>query len=647
MKRLFPIVAAAFASLIAAPLSSAAITSSQITTPAATTHLVSITGGDPLPASIAVRGTTDSTAPGTDTVDIVCMRARSRYTVAAAVTLAADGSFSTTLPMNDFQKNSPCRLRAMPNPGSGVDDYAAWRYAGPVIVVSWYTPTNISGGPNDGALLAFNFNLYSQRGYFNLDTIGDSAINAANPISDGLIDDEEADVMNRGFALLESSPFAGYREQSAIRVDGVSAYTTEGAWIRAGGDAGGGRNAPGLPRMTAALSIDAETGPVLVETADLAACSDETQANCPSFTPLPVRIIRTYRLSPDGRRVRLADQIVSTDGASHAVVLDYTVDALDQGEDGFLANALRGSADVDVYNGNSGPIDLGEGPQTVMGRFYAQLDSGNNPVFLPEQRSVATTWRTTPDLVVFRNRGFYYGARFARTVPASGDVTIEMAMSIGMVEADTRAAALDQEDAWSSPAVTIDAPADGAVTTGASAVVTGTSTGRTLLGVMRTPIVMVNGVAANVTSDGRWSVELPLRRGTNEITATATNSVGTTATATRTINRGAKARRLTATVTSAERVRARSGARSVVVRGKLTRPAGVAASSGCAGMVRATVRVGKRQIATRWATLRPTCAYAIKVPLPRRGAAQIAVRFMGNPSVLQQDARALRIRAGR
>ncbi|HTO52102.1 MAG TPA: hypothetical protein VMR50_01855 [Myxococcota bacterium] len=70
------------------------------------------------------------------------------------------------------------------------------------------------------------------------------------------------------------------------------------------------------------------------------------------------------------------------------------------------------------------------------------------------------------------------------------------------------------------PTVAITAPANGSLTRTTPAVVTGTSTGTT-------PItVSVNGVAATVTGTS-YSATVPLSEGSNTLTATATNAVGT------------------------------------------------------------------------------------------------------------------------
>ena len=73
-------------------------------------------------------------------------------------------------------------------------------------------------------------------------------------------------------------------------------------------------------------------------------------------------------------------------------------------------------------------------------------------------------------------------------------------------------------------------------------------------------------------------------------------------------------------------------------RGRLLRPAGVNAASGCRGTVTVQVKAGRRTISARRARLRRTCRFSSRVTFRRaarlgRGRLKFVVRFSGNRAV--------------
>jgi len=85
-------------------------------------------------------------------------------------------------------------------------------------------------------------------------------------------------------------------------------------------------------------------------------------------------------------------------------------------------------------------------------------------------------------------------------------------------------------------------------------------------------------------------------------------------------------------------------------RGRLLRPAGVSAASGCRGTVTVQVKAGRRTISARRARLRRTCRFSSRVVFRRaarlgRGRLKFVVRFSGNRVVAPGSARTVRVRA--
>jgi hypothetical protein len=115
---------------------------------------------------------------------------------------------------------------------------------------------------------------------------------------------------------------------------------------------------------------------------------------------------------------------------------------------------------------------------------------------------------------------------FKRTVPASGSTSITWSYATGTSLAEVQGYAATAQAVMQAPAVAIITPAGGATVTGTPATVTGTASAPS--GVSS---VTVNGVAATI-SGGIWTANVPLTRGQNTLTATATSDDGSAASAT-------------------------------------------------------------------------------------------------------------------
>src|SRR4051794_28268203 len=132
------------------------------------------------------------------------------------------------------------------------------------------------------------------------------------------------------------------------------------------------------------------------------------------------------------------------------------------------------------------------------------------------------------------NKTGAWQTRYERTIPAGGEISIAVAYVHDFDQASTIDKWIAADVLISSPAIAIDAPADGSTIDGASAHVTGTASSPD--GELA---VNVNGAAAAVTADGHWSADVPLSEGANQIMAVARNDIGVTTTAVRSVTRPA------------------------------------------------------------------------------------------------------------
>jgi beta-lactam-binding protein with PASTA domain len=115
-------------------------------------------------------------------------------------------------------------------------------------------------------------------------------------------------------------------------------------------------------------------------------------------------------------------------------------------------------------------------------------------------------------------------------VPAGGSATLTYIYSFGTTIEGVRAMALAAQDQLKSPSISITSPANNTkVKTGAVAV-SGTATAGSGI-----KSLTVAGHAVSVGPTGAWSTTVPLGKGANTITATATSKAGQTAAASITV----------------------------------------------------------------------------------------------------------------
>jgi hypothetical protein len=128
-------------------------------------------------------------------------------------------------------------------------------------------------------------------------------------------------------------------------------------------------------------------------------------------------------------------------------------------------------------------------------------------------------------------------------------------------------------------------------------------------------------------------------------------AVSTVFTGTLTVRGGKRPlpRRLTATVTPMRDATLPYDFRTT---GKLTRPSGITAKSGCTGRVTVTVKAGKRTISRRTTRLRSNCTYRTSVRFRDRtrfgtaNALRFTARFQGNKALRARQATSVRVRVG-
>ncbi len=308
---------------------SAAITTTTVTTPAG--GPVYSTYNADTPNTIALAGTTDSTATATDKVDLRCFYgspAQNRL-VQAGVPLAANGSFSVPAANLASLIATECRLRAVPA-GTTFNSNV---FRGPLMLTSFFSTNKIGGGPNAGT--AYDFFAWGQQptGAADYRSIGGGGLWDSYLVNESYGIDVDVFFFN---AALWYSNMDGLGDtRSEIQVGGQDAYDSTGAYRifnRSGAcppNCNGSQDNAGFPPVTYTFAQDTTTGNVTIhESESLVRCPSAvayppTHATCGSFVATGVKVERTMVQDHGGHVTWITDSYSSTDGQAHPLDLLY------------------------------------------------------------------------------------------------------------------------------------------------------------------------------------------------------------------------------------------------------------------------------------------------------------------------------------
>jgi hypothetical protein len=515
-------LAALGALVLAAPAAAVnTITSSRITTPSASPDYLTYDGDSP--NTFAVSGTTNSTSPSTDKIDLLCFGGDGggSETLATNQSLNADGSFSIpTVPLT-ATPSSPCRLRAVPA-GTTDNDTA---YAGPVLVVDHFQTSKLLIGPNSG--VADDYDASAS----NL-AVGDefASVGGCDSTASDLLDSSygiATQVFSCDAALLPRNLDGTGDTRSEVQIDGTDAYApsaAEQAFSNADSQ-------PGLASVTYQLTHNPTTGTTTItETDPFVRCPTGTlyppsSATCTSFTSAGVQLFRTIVVT--GNRVSITDSYSSTNGQSHTVSLLYQSGAelspISFGFQPYIGFEFPGQTAFAAH-ARGDTVTVPAGPGTILIKDLA-TDDGD-----PYSGQGAITYSVAPAQARFISPASTGSSdltlQYAGTVPASGALSYTFVYSEDFTSAAVKAEGYGAEDTFLNPAVHISIPRNGQVTHTADSEVTGTATD--LVGISK---LTVNKRLVTVNGDGSWSTAVTLKKGRNTFNVVATNPAGNSSTA--------------------------------------------------------------------------------------------------------------------
>jgi hypothetical protein len=432
----------AVGALALASSASAAITSSQITSPATPTFAIY---DEDAPNTIAVTGTTTGGTPGVDELNIDCFTGSQDLHLAIGVRLAADGSFS--VPAADLSTISYelCRLRAVPI-GPVPSDLAP--FAGPLVATGHKRTETIESGPNLGK--PYDYLLYAQQlsaadGYYSLSGCGledSSLFNAELERTTTTFN------CNDWFWSYENFEDENASTRSQIQVDGANAYGPAVAGYEIN------EEAVGLPAISYSYSQNPVNGNLTItESEPLVKCPDPTYppttTSCASFVGTGVKVERTIEQTNDGHLVTISDRYASTDNQPH------NLDLLSQNDQEFgqypvengeaIAYRFPGESSFHVRHDGESVVFGGETPGTVFIQVEGTEDgdesSGRGAIIFDRPASPATF-----NYVESEESDFYFHQ--TATVPSGGSTTFRFAYAQAYTNAEVEALAAQAESAF-------------------------------------------------------------------------------------------------------------------------------------------------------------------------------------------------------
>lgn len=302
------VAAVAVGGLLDTPTAHAAITGSQITTPANPAFFIA--DEDAATQTFAISGTASGGSPSTDKVDIRCYYASTYAPVASNVALQSNRSFSVAGADLNAILNTTCRLRAVPA-GSNPSNLAP--FSGPVIGVGERESAKVSGGANNGKVYDFLIDAQQETAAVEYSSSGEGDLYDAYLLDPTYM--ATTNTFSSGHGLFGTA----LPTRSELQIDGANAYPPYQAnRINS--------NATGLPALSYSYSLDAHTGNLVIHvTEPLVKCPDTTypptKTSCASFVPAGVTDMETITEDHDGHISWITDVFTSTDGKAHAVDL--------------------------------------------------------------------------------------------------------------------------------------------------------------------------------------------------------------------------------------------------------------------------------------------------------------------------------------
>jgi PASTA domain len=406
----------------------AAPTATKITLPADPSYITYPATGA---SGLAVTGTSNGK---TAKVDLRC-DGTIAIVLKAGVIPNASGVFSTTISAINMAKvaGQSCVLRAVP---AGAK--ASTPFVGPRLLVGDVRLITVKGGPSNGAVVDYRVRAPQLTGRGIYSSIGSCGVQGSATFSPTYT--VSTDIFACAGRLANT-----IGAQSAIQVDGVNAYTSEGAASLFTGSA----NIPGLTPLAVAVSTDPATGNLTIRESEvIVKCApDQTTwpvnpTTCTSFAPAGVRLDRTITQGRDGRLASVIDTWTSTDGQAHKLSTTY--------ENGSISGAAFWfpwlTSKYTLYDAGNLVPPSATSPFSYLVDYASASDNDT------KHSQGSALVQLAPEAMAFRS-GSSLWVKEVRTVPPTGGLTIGLAYIWGTTTAEVMASAAAVQTSLTLPCV--------------------------------------------------------------------------------------------------------------------------------------------------------------------------------------------------
>ena len=510
--------AAALAALAAAPAASA-FDKSTITQPGDGAYFVADDLEGP---AFQVNGTVTSPGASPDKADLVCERGTSETSNPIAQDVdVSSGAFSIILDPEDLRLGT-CRLLMVPD-GTNLDTANLSKYSGPHVTTDFRLTFRTAPDDASANLLIDYYYAQQQKGgifdYDSLNSCGVCDLTLFDPVAR-----RHSEFVFWGNGFIPQVIAAPYN-RSGIRIDGRNAWTSYGAasMTVSGASGNGAKEFTGVPELTfVATGTGRGEDLTLTERARFVVCEGSgdlpvSKAGCKSWKDGGVAYERVIKQTREGTLALVQDDFTSTDGAAHAVDVDW--------REAFRPTApVQGSYQFpwtgDAYGQYGGgakvPPPPGDGPFSI---FTKTNKDGPDGDFQWPQGLIMFD-RAAGE--IFWTDSTHFNVPMSLALPASGAaVRVRQAYAGAKSRAELVELQSSAQDRWSPPTVAITSPADGTRTTDREVEVRGTASDDK--GVAS---LTLNGQSLPVAADGTWSGRVALASGANTITAVARDAAG-------------------------------------------------------------------------------------------------------------------------
>jgi hypothetical protein len=352
--------------LAVTPAAHAAITASQITSPANPSFFLA--DEDAAAQTFTISGTTTGGSPASDKIDIRCYFAGTSVKVKGNVALNSNGSFSvTTADLNNLLELT-CQLKAVP---TGTNPADLTPFSGPVVGVGERESSKIGGGANNGKAYDYALDAQQLTAAFDYASLGSCGLHNGFLYDSTYASTTVTFACNAGLGRADSRTTP---TRSELQIDSANAYApTQAFFINSGGT--------GLPALTDTYTVDKATGSVVIrETDPIVKCSTATYppttGSCATFVSTGVTDDRTITQDHDGHISWITDVFKSTDGKAHAVDLLW-----DESEQFFGASGDSSKLEYEFPGQNSfathatgSNFSLPTSPGTIFIRVHGAAD---------------------------------------------------------------------------------------------------------------------------------------------------------------------------------------------------------------------------------------------------------------------------------